>query len=193
MFAEDISLFESNGSFGPFPTIESNEFRVAVGGGVIETVMDDGNVRVEATRVFHGTEVVNAYAYRFTLKGSGKRIVFSGDTAAPNGNLINMAAGCDILVHEAQDNQAIAELSKNLPKGADDAFRKHMYESHSNVLDLPGVAQQARARTLVLSHYAPVVHDPETWLRMVRPAATEVGYTGEIIAPRDLETIPVGN
>ena len=41
-------------------------------------------VRVEATRVFHGPEVAHAYAYRFTVKSTGKVVVFSGDTAAPD-------------------------------------------------------------------------------------------------------------
>ena len=48
----------------------------------IHRVMEDERVAVDAVRVFHGPEVDDAYAYRFTVKRTGKVVAFSGDTAA---------------------------------------------------------------------------------------------------------------
>ncbi|WP_105565852.1 MBL fold metallo-hydrolase [Microbacterium halophytorum] len=191
MYGEDIRLFESDGAFGKAPVLEATDVTVSTAENVVTTVMEDDNVSVDCTRVFHGDEVEDAYAYRFTIKSSGKVVVFSGDTAAPNANLINLAQGCDVLVHEAQDNAAIAQIAENFPPEAADAFVSHMEEAHSSVLDLPRVAQQADAKTLVLNHYAPVVHSSEEWMDMIAPAAEEAGYTGRIVAPQDLDVVAI--
>ncbi len=187
-FAEEVKLFSTGGGFGEFPTLKGHNVSIPASGRIIR-VMEDENVLVDATRVFHGPEVKNAYAYRFTVKSSGKTVVFSGDTAAPDQNLIALAQGCDVLVHETQDNNAVDRVAANLPPAQGEALRKHLYEAHSNVLDLPRVAKAAGAKKLVLNHYTPVVHPAATWLAMIRPAADKVGYTGQIEAPMDLDTV----
>lgn len=187
-FAEEIKLFSTGGSFGEFPTLKGHNVSIPASGRITR-VMEDENVVVDATRVFHGPEVKNAYAYRFTIKSSGKTVVFSGDTAAPDQNLIALAQGCDVLVHEAQDNDAVDQVAAKLPPAQGEVLRKHLYEAHSDVRDLPGVAKAAGAKKLVLNHYTPVVHPAATWLAMIRPAAEKVGYTGQIEAPMDLDTV----
>jgi ribonuclease BN (tRNA processing enzyme) len=188
-FDQDIKTFMSGGGFGPFPTVNTHDITVPADGAPTR-VMEDDNVVVDATRVFHGTEVANAYAYRFTIKSSGKVVVFSGDTAAPDQNLINLAKNCDVLVHEAQNNLKVDEIAAALPPAAGEALRKHLYESHSNVVDLPGVAKAANAKKLVFCHYTPDPTDkPRVYLSQARPAARQVGYRGDIIAPSALDVI----
>ena len=62
-------------------------------------VFDDGVVRVTAVAVTHG-RAIPALGYRFdTADGS---VVFSGDTTV-NDDLIALAQGADILVHQVAD------------------------------------------------------------------------------------------
>lgn len=60
-------------------------------------VMQDENVRVTSTLVDHPL-VTPAFAYRFD--GPDRSIVISGDTARSD-NLVKLARGADVLVHEA--------------------------------------------------------------------------------------------
>jgi len=61
-------------------------------------VYDSGGVRVTAFRVNHG-EWREAYGYRFD--GPDRSIVLSGDTR-PSEELVRMATGVDVLIHEVQ-------------------------------------------------------------------------------------------
>lgn len=189
-FEEDISLYRAGGGFGPFPPGEGHDIDLPAD-GTITPVMEDENVVVAATRVFHGPEVADAYAYRFTIKRTGKVVVFSGDTAAHNANLIALAKDCDVLVHEAQNNSAVEGIAAGLPGSRGAELSKHLFEAHSSVLELPAVAAAAGAGKLVLSHYTPSVQHPEAWLAMILPAAEQAGYTGEIVAPSALDVIPL--
>lgn len=189
-FEDDIALFESGGGFGAFTAPDGHDVEIPLDGSIVP-VMEDANVRVDATRVVHGPEVANAYAYRFTVKSTGKVVVFSGDTAAPDDNLAAIARGCDVLVHETQDNSAIERIAAGLPHPRGEQLKKHLFEAHSSVLDLPAVALAAQAKKLVFSHYTPVAQPPAAWLAMAIPAAEAVGYEGEIIAPDALDVIPL--
>lgn len=186
-FAQDIALFGVGGGFGPYPTVITTDVTIAY--GQITRVMEDDNVVVDATRVFHGSEVT-AYAYRFLIKSTGKVAVFSGDTAAPDQNLIALAQGCDVLVHETQNNLKVDQIAAALPPAQGEPLKKHLYETHSNVVDLPGVAKAAGAKKLVFCHYTPDYTDkPQVYLSQARPAARKVGYRGDIIAPSALDVI----
>ncbi|MEV4989012.1 MBL fold metallo-hydrolase [Pseudarthrobacter sp. LMD1-1-1.1] len=189
-FEDDISLYQAGGGFGPFPAVEGHDIELPAD-GTITPVMEDENVVVAATRVFHGPEVADSYAYRFTIKRTGKVVVFSGDTAAHDANLIALAKDCDVLVHETQDNSAVERIAAGLPGPQAAELTKHLFEAHSSVLELPAIAAAAGAGKLVLSHYTPTVQPPEVWLAMVLPAAEKAGYTGEIVAPAALDVIPL--
>ncbi|MBB6628231.1 MBL fold metallo-hydrolase [Nocardioides sp. KIGAM211] len=187
-FGRDIRLFEKGGGFGTRPVVKGHDVRLAEH-RTITKVMEDENVVVHATRVSHGPEVRNAYAYRFTIKSSGKRVVFSGDTAAPDANLIALAHQCDLLVHEAQDNDLIPVLLQFVAADQRDALREHLLVSHSNVIDLPGVAQAAGAKSLAFCHYTPLPQPASVFLGKAQQAASQIGYTGSIVAPVDLDVI----
>jgi ribonuclease BN (tRNA processing enzyme) len=187
-FGMDIKLFETGGGFGPFPTLRGHDVTLAHG-RTITKVMEDERVIVHATRVFHGPEVKDPFAYRFTIKSSGKKVVFSGDTAAPNQNLINLAQSCDLLIHEAQDNDLIPVLLQFVPAAQRDALKEHLLTSHSNVVDLPGVAKAAGAKSLAFCHYTPLPEPASVFHAKAQAAAHQIGYTGTITAPVDLDVI----
>jgi ribonuclease BN (tRNA processing enzyme) len=188
-FAEAVRLFSVGGGFGTPPALTAHDVSLPGEAGV-HRVMEDDRVRVEATRVFHGPEVADAYAYRFTVKATGKVAVFSGDTAAPDANLVELARGCDVLVHEVQDNDDVARLAASFPDaGAARALEKHLLEAHSDVRDVPRVAQAADAGCVVFSHYTPLPKPPGEYLAKALPVADEIGYAGRIVAPGDLDVV----
>lgn len=189
-FAQDIAEFEKG--MPPLPAITGHDVLVPSTGRPVAQVMEDDNVRVEATRVFHGAEIANCYAYRFTIKASGRTVVFSGDTAAPDRNLVNLAQDCDVLVHEVQDNERIEVMVEGLPPAKAEALKTHLYESHSNVIDVPGVAKAAGAGRLVFCHYGPDASlSPKHFHWKADRVARQIGYPGKITAPADLDAIPL--
>ncbi len=136
-------------------------------------VSDDGAVRVTAVAVRHG-RAVPALAYRFdTADGS---VVFSGDTAV-NGNLIALARDADILVHQ------VADLDYLKRQGAGGAELARMAASLTDVTEVGGVAERARVRELVLSHYLPAEPNAITEAEWARRAGQ--GFGGITTAGRD--------
>ena len=100
----------------------------------------------------HG-RAVPALAYRFdTADGS---VVFSGDTTV-NDDLIALAQGADILVHQ------VADLGYLERHGITGAALERMAALHTDVTEVGGVAERARVRELILSHYLPAEPDAIT-------------------------------
>jgi len=144
-------------------------------------VMQDENVRVTCALVDH-PPVVPAFAYRFDT--AERSIVFSGDTNRSE-NLIKLAQGADVLVHEALYVPAVDRLVARVPNAA--TLKEHIIASHTAVEDCARVATAAGVKTLVLSHLVPA-DDPtvtaETWLDAARPH-----FKGKIVVGRDLMEI----
>ena len=136
-------------------------------------VADDGAVRVTAVAVMHG-RAIPALAYRFdTADGS---VVFSGDTAV-NENLITLAQGVDILVHQ------VADLDYLKRHGTDRAELERMAALHTDVTQVGGVAERARVGELILNHYLPADPDAITDADWAERAGQ--GFTGTTTAGRD--------
>ena len=156
----------------PRALVFAHEFATA------ETVMQDERVRVTAALVPHGP-MKPAFAFRFDA--ADRSIVISGDTAYSEA-VIALAAGADILVHEAIYLPAIDRLLARNPNAA--TLRRHLIDGHTTPEDAGRVAAAAGVKTLVLSHLVPG-DDPavteETWLGEARKT-----YTGPIIIGRDL-------
>jgi len=145
-------------------------------------VFDDGVTRVTAIAVMHG-RAVPALAYRFdTADGS---VAFSGDTAV-NDNLIALAQGADILVHQ------VADLSYLKRHGTDEAELDRMAALHTDVTQVGDVAERTRARELILTHYLPADPDAITDAEWARRAGQ--GFSGRTTAGRDglRRTLPRG-
>jgi ribonuclease BN (tRNA processing enzyme) len=136
-------------------------------------VFDDGMVRVSAVAVTHG-RAVPALAYRFdTPDGS---VAFSGDTTV-NEDLISLAQGADILVHQ------VADLDYLKRQGTDDAALARLAALHTDVTQVGGVAERAGVGELILSHYLPADPGAISEAEWARRAGR--GFSGTTTAGRD--------
>jgi ribonuclease BN (tRNA processing enzyme) len=122
-------------------------------------------------------------AYRFdTDEGS---ITFSGDTS-PSENLIRLAQGTDVLVHEVMAREW-AEQSYPEPRDAvQEGILQHLLSSHTTIEDVGLVAERAGAKTLVLNHLVPANWPEHLWRKARK------GFSGKLIVGKDLARINVG-
>lgn len=145
-------------------------------------VMTDENVRVTSTLVEHPL-VAPAFAYRFDA--ADRSIVISGDTARSD-NLVALARGADVLVHEAMWLPAIDQILARNPNAS--SLRRHLLDSHTAVEDCGKVAPAAGVKTLVLSHLVPG-GDASITNQMWSEAAGK-HFNGRIVVGKDLMEIP---
>lgn len=140
-------------------------------------VMQDANVRVTAALVEHPL-VKPAFAYRFDCPD--RSIVFSGDTR-PCENLIELARGADILVHEVIDLAAIGVLEKELSHAK--RLHQHLLAAHTPMSQVGQVATRAGVKTLVLNHFVPGTPPipDKVWYDAVKPH-----FSGRLIIGHDL-------
>jgi len=141
-------------------------------------VMQDENVKVTATLVRH-PPVVPAFGYRFDTRD--RSIVISGDTA-PSDNLIQLAHGADVLVHDALYVPGIDRLVAGVPNAT--RLKQSIMSHHTTAEDAGRVAQAAGVKTLVLSHLVPA-EDPAVTDQMWIDAA-RVHFRGTVIVGKDL-------
>lgn len=141
-------------------------------------IFEDENVRVTATLVDH-PPVVPAFGYRFDAHD--RSIVISGDTA-PSENLIQLARGADVLVHDAFYPAAIDRLVAGVLNAP--TLKQSILSHHTSAEDAGRVAQTAGVKTLVLSHLVPP-EDPTVTDQMWIDAAG-AHFDGEIIVGKDL-------
>jgi len=141
-------------------------------------VMQDENLKVTAALVRH-PPVVPAFGYRFDAVD--RSIVISGDTA-PSDNLVRLAEGADVLVHEAFYMPGIDRLVARVPNAT--ALKQSILSHHTAAEDAGRVAQAAGVKTLVLSHLVPS-DDPaisdQMWLDAAR-----TNFRGSVIVGKDL-------
>ena len=141
-------------------------------------VMQDENVKVTAALVHH-PPVVSSFGYRFDA--ADRSIVISGDTA-PSDNLIKLAQGADLLVHEALYVPGVDRLVARVPNAA--ALKQSIMSHHTTAEDAGRVAKAAGVKTLVLSHLVPA-DDPAITDQMWIDAA-RVHFQGPVVVGKDL-------
>lgn len=143
---------------------------------------EDDRVRVSATLVQHAP-VFPALAFRFdTDDGS---VVFSGDTG-PSDNLVELATGADVLVHEVIAADWIAADFPS-PRGpVAEAIYQHMVGQHTRIEDVGPIAERAGVSTLVLNHFLPATWPVERW------EEAQKGYSGRLVVGADLDQIGIG-
>jgi ribonuclease BN (tRNA processing enzyme) len=144
-------------------------------------VMQDENVKVTAARVEHPL-VPDAFAYRFDAPD--RSIVISGDTHRSD-NLVKLARGADVLVHEALWVPGVDRLVAFSPNAT--TLKKHIIDSHTPVEEVGQVAAAAGVKTLVLSHLVPAQDERLTdqmWIDLAR-----AHFKGRIIVAKDLMEI----
>jgi len=123
---------------------------------------------------------VPAFAYRFD--SSDRSIVISGDTRASQ-NLIALARGADVLVHEVYfDETAVDRLVAGVGNAA--RLKESILSHHTSAADAGRVAREAGVQTLVLSHFVPpedAAITDEMWIGAVR-----ANFDGEVVLGKDL-------
>jgi ribonuclease BN (tRNA processing enzyme) len=151
-------------------------------------VDEDDDVRITATLVRHAP-VFPAFAFRFDTDAGS--VVLSGDTA-PCANLVRLARGADILVHEVYDDRAGGEGNGAPGRGGDltddetwEAARRHhhMVTAHTPLSQVGRVAADAGVGRLVLTHFIPGDDEvpDQDWRAGVAGA-----FDGEVVVGRDL-------
>jgi ribonuclease BN (tRNA processing enzyme) len=138
-------------------------------------------LKVNATTVRH-PPLTHAYAYRFDTPG--RSIVLSGDTTY-SPELIALARGADVLVHEVMHLASLDQMLSRVPNAP--ALRRNLIGGHTTTEQLGRVAAEAGVKTLVLSHFVPG-DDPSItdamWTESIRK-----NFAGEIVVGRDLLTV----
>lgn len=123
-------------------------------------VLSLGSVQVISTPVVHGDN--DTLALRFDDVDTGSALVYSADTE-PCGNLIRLAAGADLLLHEATGDDA----------------------GHSSPREAAEVAREAGVGQLALIHYPVRGVDLERWRRRA------AGFSGEVFLAKDGDVYPL--
>ena len=144
-------------------------------------VFEDDSVKVTAALVRH-PPIVPAFGYRFDARD--RSIVISGDTAVSD-NLIKLARGADVLVHEVLDAAAVERMVRKIPNQS--RLKESILSHHTTAVEAGRVAQAAGVQTLVLSHFVPA-DDPtitdQMWLEAAR-----THFRGRIVVGKDLMEI----
>lgn len=142
-------------------------------------VYRDNQVRVTAVLVNHAP-MYPTYAFRFDTPGGS--VVFSGDTNK-NQNLIRLAKGADVLVHEVISPAWANGLFPSPKSPAQEAMLTHLLEAHTPADQVGSVAAEAGVGTLVLAHLAPPTVSDEDWLKQVN------GFSGKVLVGRPLTRV----
>lgn len=140
-------------------------------------VMEDERVKVKSALVEH-PPMSPCFGYRFDCPD--RSVVFSGDTR-PSDNLVRLARGVDILVHEAAYLPAIDRLAARVPSAK--RLRESILSHHTPAEEAGRVAAAAGVKTLVLSHLVPA-DDPSVTEGMWIDAARQ-HFSGTIVVARD--------
>nr|MBC7244407.1 MBL fold metallo-hydrolase [Chloroflexota bacterium] len=120
-------------------------------------VLDLPDLLITASPAAH---VIPSLMIKVQNKASGRAIVYSGDTA-PCENLVRLAYGADVLIHEASGEHA----------------------GHSSAAQAGQVAQRAGVKKLYLIHYPALTANLNALLAQARQE-----FTGEVELARDFGT-----
>lgn len=160
--------------------------------GETYTVLTKGDLKITTFSADHGP-VKPAVGYRFDYKG--RSLVISGDTR-PSDNLVHVAKGVDLLVHEAQSPKLLGIVQQQ----AKAAGRPHLAQIMHDILNYhttpPQAATQARragVRNLLLYHITPPL--PLFTLQDIFMQGVRDNFSGKVQLGRDGTwiSLPVGS
>jgi ribonuclease Z len=156
------------------------------------TVLDENGLKVTAFTVDH-TPVAPAYGYRFDYQG--RSVVVSGDTKTC-ANLVAVAKGADVLIHEAQAAhlvKLIAEAAEHIGNARIAKIMSDIRRYHTTPVQAATEANEAGVQLLVLSHIGPPTPNELAKIAFmrgvsdVRPDGVVLGYDGMLL------TLPAGS
>lgn len=149
-------------------------------------ILDEDGVKVTAFLVDHGP-VVPAFGYRVDYRGHS--VALSGDTRFSE-NLIQHAAGVDVLIHEAYDAVAARARSTNL------VLTEAIIAHHATPAQAGQVFARVKPRLAVYSHAPAFSKQPLAALPTATPSVMEQTrrtYAGPLEDAEDLLTIEIGD
>jgi ribonuclease BN (tRNA processing enzyme) len=135
------------------------------------SVYQDSCIEVDAFQVIHGS--LDAYGYKFVTPD--RTFVISGDTS-PSQKLVEVAKGCDVLIHEVYSAIGL----QNRPK----EWQNYHSTVHTSSHELAEIANKVKPGLLVMYHQL-------FWGRTEEELISEVSerYSGEIISGHDLDIL----
>lgn len=162
----------------------------AVGAAIVTTeieqglVYDSAGVKVTAFIVDHGDLIKPAFGYRIDY--GGHSVVLSGDTR-PSENLIQFAAGADLLVHEVATGSP-ADRAKS------EAMQR-VLAHHTSPEAAGRIFARVKPKLAVYSHIVFLSYDPAIAPPTIADLVTETRttYTGPLEVGEDLMSIAVGD
>jgi ribonuclease BN (tRNA processing enzyme) len=165
-------LFSPDGAWSYMNTfdgfgIEAHDVPSATDSKNATEVLRADELVIQSVPVPHG--MMPSVAYRLDYRG--RSVVFSGDVQEADRGLIELARGCDVLIHD----QAVPEHR---------VAHSHLHTTPSETAE---VAREAGCGVLVLSHFMPEI-DAE---RDSAVATVRAGFRGGLLVAHDLMTIPV--
>ena len=122
--------------------------------GVLETLIDEADLTVEALAVGHAP-VVPAVGYRFTYKG--RSLLITGDTIAMD-NITQFAKGVDLLVHEALAPNLVMQMNDAAKKIGNAVMEKvtiDILDYHASPKQAAQTAKDANVGHLLYYHIVP--------------------------------------
>ncbi|MEZ5843654.1 MAG: MBL fold metallo-hydrolase [Hyphomicrobiaceae bacterium] len=137
-------------------------------------VVEGTTWRAIAGEALHFQPYLQCLGYRFECEAG--TIVYSGDSGGVLDSMIELARGCDVLIH-------MCHFETGTEPSA--AFR----ERNGNHMDVAEIARRAGARTLVLTHFPPPMDAPGLLERLVGEMRRV--YDGNIVIGRDLLQVPI--
>lgn len=141
-------------------------------------VFEDDRVRVDAILVEH-PPIAPAFAFRFTTDDAA--VVISGDTA-PTANTCRLAAGADLLLHEAISFDWVGSVYGGKADATSHASIDHHRRSHTSARDAMRIADDAGVGRLALHHLVPGHLSTRRWL-------AETGNDARVLIPDDLDVL----
>lgn len=143
-------------------------------------VFRDENVTVTAILVSHHP-TAPAFAFRFETAGGS--VTISGDTA-PCENMVTLARGTDLLLHEAINLDILAAQYSDAQMLQ--ATMDHHRRAHTTATEAGSIATAAEVQHLALHHLVPSYSPPEAW------EAARHTFSGELSIAEDLQVIAFG-
>lgn len=144
-------------------------------------IFEDDLVTVSAILVEH-PPVAPAFAFRIDSEHGS--VTISGDTCE-TANLVRLAQGTDLLLHEAIDFEWVDGMYAHRSDDEGRASRDHHYKSHTSVEGAIRIATAAQAHTLALHHLVPGSADDAVWNK------GHGQFDGTFLVPEDLDTIAI--
>jgi ribonuclease Z len=139
--------------------MQAHALTLAADGTMTEAFVD-GDLKVSVFPVTHAP-ISPAVGYRFDYKG--RSLVISGDTIK-DANLIRAAKGADLLAHEAQNQQMVAQIQAAATELGRNRYARIMADIpsyHTSPVEAAEVANEAGVPLLLMYHLTP---PPPNWI-----------------------------